>query len=544
MDLDPSRAEISFTTPILLAIPVLVVAALLASRLLAPQRDPREPPFIPHPVPYIGHLLTFLREGGDYFPRLYQRYHHGIFAIPVFSSRIYVLATPAWAQAMHKNFKTLSFNTLIVQAMKMVFDMDEASMNTISRNPNGEDGTREGILLEMHDLMFTSFVQSIDEMNANFLKCWAPHINPLATHGKTETISLWYWLRHHFSIASTDSLYGPQNPLALNPGLEDDVWVFDDNIDKFFLPFPSLTLRKGYQARQRMFDAFVKFAENDGYKHASRIISVRAEVNYKHGISTRMVGYGETSMMFAVLINTVPVTFWLLSYLFADTTLLADVRAEIEACISNTDVSKRIVNVTKLKTQCPLLNSAMRETLRICATMNINRYVTVDTTLTNASEGESYLLKKGNLVMVGANVMHFEPDIFGTDPQRFDARRFLPTLEKGKNDNASGEYTGKALDPAAAYRDGEGKVHGGAFRPFGGGNNICPGRHFAQTEILTVVAMFVAGFDITAADGGKYVPPPFQATKIIAGVVRPARDVEVRVRRRPGVEDVEWVCEM
>ena len=51
------------------------------------------------------------------------------------------------------------------------------------------------------------------------------------------------------------------------------------------------------------------------------------------------------------------------------------------------------------------------------------------------------------------------------------------------------------------------------------GNNVCPGRHFAQMEIQSVVGLFIAGFDVSMLEGGRqYVAPPFEAMQMIAGV--------------------------
>ncbi|TKA81243.1 hypothetical protein B0A55_02371 [Friedmanniomyces simplex] len=434
---------------------------------------------------------------------------------------------------MHKCHKTLSFNTLVAQAMRVMLSLDKASMQVIEDNMNNERGDRSGLLLETHDMMFGAFVQQIDEMNANFLKCWTSHINALALPaGKAETISLWYWLRHHFSIASAASLFGPESPLTLDPSLEHDFWVMEDNIGPLFsVPYPSIFLRKAYQARQRVFDALIEYGEQERYKlpGTSRLIQARAElIMGRYGFSKRMFGQAEGSMLFAAIINTVPV------------------QAEIDRCtgvVEGKGKERRrrcVLNVPELRTQCPLFNSAMRETLRITATMNINRFVQEDTLLTNHSTDETFLLKKGSGLAIDANVMHFQQSIWGEDAGVFNARRFMPTIEKSKGDTEGG----KAVDMAATFRDEKGKLHSGAFRSFGGGNNVCPGRQFAQTEMQSVVALFVAGFEIETPDGGQYKPPPFESRKMIAGVHKPGRDVEVTVRRREGYADVEWLCEM
>jgi hypothetical protein len=76
------------------------------------------------------------------------------------------------------------------------------------------------------------------------------------------------------------------------------------------------------------------------------------------------------------------------------------------------------------------------------------------------------------------------------------------------------------------------------------GDNICPGRQFAVTEILAIAGFFIVGFEIEMPNGSPYEPPPFEKMKMIAGVHRPAHDVEVRVKRRAGLEDVEWTATM
>ena len=86
----------------------------------------------------------------------------------------------------------------------------------------------------------------------------------------------------------------------------------------------------------------------------------------------------------------------------------------------------------------------------------------------------------------------------------------------------------------------------GALLIYVKGNNMCPCRHFAQTEMQSLVALFVAGFEIESAECSQYVPPPFVKKKIpiFHSVIRPASDVEVNLRRRVGYEDTEWVFEM
>ena len=46
---------------------VVVVIYISSVYLFGPEYDAREPPVIPHMIPYIGHILGLIRYGGRYF---------------------------------------------------------------------------------------------------------------------------------------------------------------------------------------------------------------------------------------------------------------------------------------------------------------------------------------------------------------------------------------------------------------------------------------------------------------------------------------------
>jgi cytochrome P450 len=62
----------------------------------------------------------------------------------------------------------------------------------------------------------------------------------------------------------------------------------------------------------------------------------------------------------------------------------------------------------------------------------------------------------------------------------------------------SQDKVGGELDAAGCEKK-EAQVQG--YFPFGGGKHLCPGRHFAFTEVMSFVATIVYGFDISMADG-------------------------------------------
>ena len=86
----------------------------------------------------------------------------------------------------------------------------------------------------------------------------------------------------------------------------------------------------------------------------------------------------------------------------------------------------------------------------------------------------------------------------------------------------------------------EKKAQNQAFIPFGGGKNLCPGRHFAFTEIVAVVAMMVLGFDMTMDDGSAMIVPEGQFQRLGVASVSPKADPSVLIKRREEFEGVEW----
>jgi len=116
--------------------------------------------------------------------------------------------------------------------------------------------------------------------------------------------------------------------------------------------------------------------------------------------------------------------------------------------------------------------------------------------------------------MIPAPVHHTNPNAWGNDVHEFDHRRFHP---KNKRHSAV------------------------SFRGFGGGTTLCPGRHFASTEILVFAAIMILRFDVRPVKGGwghisTYKADMWEQTPM------PDRDIEVEIRPRgqEAAHDLKW----
>lgn len=145
------------------------------------------------------------------------------------------------------------------------------------------------------------------------------------------------------------------------------------------------------------------------------------------------------------------------------------------------------------------------------------RYVTTDTTLSSipssssTADDKGYLLKSGSLVVIPTEPVHADPAAWGSDATAFDPYRF----EK---------------HPLGIKTDGS-RVSGAAFRGFGGGAHICPGRFLALKGVEDVVSILLRGWELYPVRGGWELGKGV-ADDVTEAIRPPDGDIEVWFRRR------------
>lgn len=172
---------------------------------------------------------------------------------------------------------------------------------------------------------------------------------------------------------------------------------------------------------------------------------------------------------------------------------------------------QRKIALEDIRTKCPILLSTFKETIRYRSLGTQVRLCLEDQLI----DGR-YLLKKGGIVMIPQLVQHTSVDAWGSDVHEFDHRRFV----KGHT--------------SAGHRK---NINLTAFRAFGGGHTICPGRHFSSTEIIAFAALVVLQFDIepigAGGDGvGRWEEPTWANSPMVSTFHIPDKDFKVFVKPR------------
>ncbi|KAI1129318.1 cytochrome P450 [Nemania abortiva] len=240
----------------------------------------------------------------------------------------------------------------------------------------------------------------------------------------------------------------------------------------------------------------IRYMGQGGYKTASALVRMRHDV---HAYQPRG-GLGNT---FAVLGNTTPSAWWFLYHVLSDTQVPADIRRELEACVQvDTKTNTQSIDLACIRTSCPILLSTFQEMLRFRALNAGPRVVIEDVTV------NGFLLKMGNILMIPAPVHHTDSLAWGESARVFDHMRFARKFALGKK--------------------GQTRV---AFRAFGGGHVLCPGRHFASTGIMALGPLLALQFDVKPV-AGQWTEPKCDRSPLATGFPVPDHDIPVEFHAR------------
>ena len=291
------------------------------------------------------------------------------------------------------------------------------------------------------------------------------------------------------------------------------------NIDKDFALLglnilPNVIAPQGDKGRKILFQSFRQYYACDGHKEASRLVQARYEVNCKYNISTEDIVHFDLSLCYGLLANTVPGVSWALYYMFSKPSLLEETRASVSSYIhlskDSTEGIIHRVNLAEVIAGYPLLASLVQETLRVQSTNASGRVVLKDTML-----GDQYLLKKGSILLIPSAELHNSISVWGPSYKDFDPQRFIQK------------------------RDGGGKRPASAYRAYGSGASVCPGRFLAANEIMTILVMMVLKYDLKPASGDSW-PLPKSRPHITTSILTPVEDIQVTITERKGYEYIRW----
>ncbi|KAF2837754.1 cytochrome P450 [Patellaria atrata CBS 101060] len=492
-------------TTFTIGIGILATIFLLLHRYFAVQHDEREPPIARSSIPLIGHIIGMSKYSSYYYVRLRDIHKAPMLTLQLPGTKMYIVNAPQLIAAVQRQVQTLSFNTIAAKFSQKICGSSKEANDIVNFDILGKENSTSYLLSffkAIHPPLMPG--PDLDAMNRVMVSRVASSVDDLAASTPI-TIDLYKWLRHELTLATTESNYGPSNPFR-DDKIADAFWKFEQNVMWFFIDVipPRYTVPSAFRARKVVSDAFEVYFRNKAHESGSSLVQARYQHSREHNITVEDIARFEVGGSLATLTNTFPSTYWMLCFVFSDPAVLKDCRNEIARIISQ-DVGPDGSNVytidlSDMKVNCPILTSTWQEVLRVCGSGLPVREVLED------CEVEGYLLKKGSTLIMPTNVIHASKEIWGDDVAEFNHKRFLKDVGN------------KRVNPAA-------------FRTFGGGNTLCPGRHFATTEVLAVTTMMLIRFDLQPTEGS-WPRPKSEEVRQCDQIIKPSEDLKIRVSLR------------
>ncbi|RHZ56949.1 hypothetical protein CDV55_104934 [Aspergillus turcosus] len=489
----------------LVVVTLIIIAGSALILILRIRHDPREPPVVHNGIPFIGHMIGFLRHGIDYYAL--QSAKHGLeaFTMDVLFIKIYVITSPNLVIAARRHHRTMSFEPAITDAARRVTGLDGHGFNLLREKRSGGDTLHGDVVHAMRPSLEGAGLDQMNEKVIGFLLRSVDEVPtgaPFDFHG---------WCRSAITIASTDAVYGRLNPYR-SKELQDAFWDFEENLVLMLMDVAQqFTARKPWKARQRIVRAFKDYYYAGGHFDSSQLTYARWKTQKEGGATLEDIARLEAAAALGTLSNTVPAIFWLIFDIFSRPELLEEVRDQLAQHAVQVDVQGvHTIDLAEIKEKCPLLVSAFQEMLRLRSNTVPIRVISEDTIL-----NDKYLLKAGGILQMPAHAINRDQSIWGSDADEYDPHRFVKISQSDSRKKANG------------------------FLSFGTSPHVCPGRHFATGEILALTAMLVLRYDIVPL-GGEWKEPRVNKAAITSSTKPLAEEFKVVATARKEFEGVKW----
>ncbi|KAH8892799.1 cytochrome P450 [Thozetella sp. PMI_491] len=480
--------------PTTIALAAIGIAALylLLRVLIVLTHHAQEPQVIDTTVPFLGPMVGSLRNKAVYYAKL---------RLPIYTLRLpgirsYIINAVELIPVVQRQWRIIDNTPLGAEMGPVVLGITVKDKDVLISAASEFPKVMQPLLAP--GAAFNSIIRSLVDVLATRMQKLRSQEEPV--------LSLYSWADYEMRLGITDALYGPQNPFR-QPAF-DAAWR---HFSSYFLvlafaPFPRVVAPMVVQARETLANGFLEYLQRDGLATASEVIKQLNAVYERHGFGLEDLARMELGNSMAGLSSAPTTAFWLVYHIFSNPKVLEDVRREVSVLVDETEEGICSIDAAAISRACPILLSVVKEVLRYRGVHEPVRVCVEDHML-----DDRYFLKKGSLVMLPNLVYHTDPKIWGNDAGVFDYRRFLREPNR--------------IRPNPV-----------AFRGFGGGHVLCPGRHLASAALMSFAGLLAMQYDIIPV-GGSWVEPTCKSTPMVASLQIPDQDMQVKLRAR---DDRKW----
>ncbi|XP_028853244.1 prostacyclin synthase [Denticeps clupeoides] len=475
---------------LLLLLHGLVAAAVIFYSRRCRQRN--EPPLDKGFIPWLGHALEFGKDAGKFLTRMKKK-HGDIFTVRAAGLYVTVVLDPNAYDAVLSETEALDFKRYAQVLMKRIF-----SLNLPNHNPASDRALMEKHFQGLNLAKLCGSMQN--NLQVLFHSSEATQNSQRAQWRQDGLFSFCYSLLFR---AGYLTFFGNEKT---TPSELTAVYEEFRKFDGFLTKLARSSLSQGEQqaassVRKRLWELLGGVLE--GRQWSSWL------GNYLQHL--QMEGVEEESQRRAMLLqlwvtqgNAGPAAFWLLGFLLTHPNAMKAVTQELRGL----QLHRR--PLASQDTYTPVFDSIFGETLRLTAAALITRDV-VENKMLRVS-GQDYMLRKGDRVCLFPYLSpQMDPEIHH-EPEEFKYDRFL---------NPDGSEKKDFIKNGVSV-----KYH---TMPWGAGQNICVGRHFALNTVKHFVFMILTHLDLELCDK-RATMPPVNPSRYGFGMLQPLGDIEIRYR--------------
>ncbi|KAF3054100.1 hypothetical protein E8E11_011637 [Didymella keratinophila] len=409
-----------------------------------------------------------------------QRHRHPIFTLPMLSGRTYIVADPALCAALQRASTVLNFDPIVVAVLPCMVGVNDHTVQTI-KGPPGQK-YKDGMMKASHHIINTPLLpQNIKDASKAQVDYYGRCI---ARIQDGSNIDLNRFVRDTVTTATQNTFFGPNNAFENDPELVESFWNWEAGLIPYMVGvLPRIFVRKATRGINACVNRFKQYIDADGFKDAHKILQDRQILHRSNGITDKNeLARLEVSISLGFVINASITSFWLLDQVFSRPALLSKIREEIHA---NALIGPRLLS----------------ETLRLIMPAISARFVAEDITI-----ADTWLLRKGSVVQLAGNVIHFNLEIWGPDCDTFNPDRFL------YSPNGSSQIQ---MEPSPR------------------------GKLITCVPVLGLAAVMIMGFDMKPTNDTKWNPSA-DAKRLPFVVPRPTEQLDVKIKVRKEFKDVTW----
>ncbi|XP_060724120.1 prostacyclin synthase [Tachysurus vachellii] len=454
-------------------------------------RQNNEPPLDKGTVPWLGHALEFGKDAAKFLTKMKDK-HGDIFTVCVAGHYVTVILDSNCYDAVLADTKSFDLTRYSQLLMDRIFNLQFPNYDPVSERNKVKQYFKSPNLSQLCTTMQNNLQFLMDSANTQ-----------TSTEWKKDTLfdfcySLLFKAGYH-------TLFSTEND---NSAKFTEVYEEFRRFDKILPKMARCSalrdeLKFASSARKRLWELLSPNCISTE-SVAQSWMQTYVQHLKEQGLDTETQRRAMLLQLWVTQGNAGPATFWLLGFLLTHPEALKAVKKEL-CSLQHLPLDKR--------EETPVLNSVLKETLRLRAAALITRDVMQDKRI-KLSNSQEFVLRQGDRLCIFPFLSpQMDPQIHH-EPEKFKFDRFL---------NADG------TEKSMFCKDGMRMKY--ATMPWGAGSNLCPGREFAIYTLKRVVLMILTQFDLELCDCNASMPP-VDPNRYGFGMLQPAGDLKIRYKKK------------